>query len=395
LPQTEQDLRAVRLHSVDVLRAVAALSVMWFHMPPMGGGFVHSVQRVGSTGVGLFLVLSGFAIHYVWASRGDTSDFRLGAFWQRRLWRLYPTYVVAVLLAVAYAVATSDVDRLTTRYWALDGGEIPVFVLLVSQVLLVTAGIVPVPFIEVAWTLGLELQLYAAYSAFIRRLRAIGPVRLVAIALAVSLLWRTGGQLAVNGGPPDAVTGPSSVHEDHLFLLGQLPGRWAEWMLGLLAAEAWFGRVRLPAWTRQPLLGLAIVVGGLYMIHHPFGGVSLGGRGFVLSETLRDPLLGVGFFILLNAFTQLELRRPQLLETRPLAALATVGLFSYSLYLLHVMAISAWGHVARVDDPKPAWWFLGAAAAAIGSAYVFFRLWEIRFLRKPPQRRAERTPSQP
>ena len=382
------ELAAVRLHSVDVLRALAALAVVWFHMPPVGIHVLEPVQRTGFAGVNLFLVISGFAIHYIWAARGDSASFSVPAFWRRRLWRLYPTYIAVVVIAVVYAVATHDVGHSMTRNWPLGGGEVPDALLIGGQLLLVGAGMLAVPFVEVAWTLGLELQLYAAYSAFARRLRAIGPVRLVAIAFGVAVAWRLGSMLILDPGPGERLLNAPRVHARHLYLLNQIPGRWFEWMLGLLAAEAWFGRVRLPWWCRRVEVGAVLLVAAYLVTRHPAGAGEVGGRGYVATEIIRDPLYGLAFFVLLNWLIRLELRRPALLTTPPAAALASVGIFSYSLYLLHTTAISVFSHVFAGHPGASVLWYLGALAASLASAWVFFRLVESRFLRLPSARPA-------
>ena len=378
------ELAATRLHSLDALRALAALAVVFFHMPAVGLGWLEPVQRTGFVGVNLFLVISGFAIHYVWASRDDTSAFRAGAFWRRRIWRLYPAYLGVVAIAAVYAIGTHEVHHALTRYWALEGGLVPHSISLLSQVLLITAGLVATPFVDVSWTLGLELLLYGIYSAFARRLRAIGAVRLTLFSLGVALLWRFGSMAAVNHGAPSQLLGATHARTDELFLINQVPGRWFEWMLGLLAAEAWFGRVHLPWWCRRAELGVVVVIAAYLMTRHPVGELTLGGRGIVASEGVRDALFSFGFFMLLNWAIRLERRRPELLRGRTMAALAGVGLFSYSLYLLHGTTLSVFGHFFRPHPaPSPAW-YASALGATLLSAWGYFRVVESRFIRKRP-----------
>src|SRR6476660_9088344 len=98
-----------RLTSIDALRGFAALGVVLYHAVgradlalPRGllqwpGFFVHSLTGFGYVGVFLFFVISGFCIHLQWArarAAGRQSQIEFGAFWKRRLRRLYPPYVI-------------------------------------------------------------------------------------------------------------------------------------------------------------------------------------------------------------------------------------------------------------------------------------------------------------
>src|SRR5919201_1813672 len=79
-----------RLRAIDALRATAALAVVLHHSPHVDGplSFLRPIQELGSAGVGLFLVLSGFSIHYRWASNGGEQRFSQRRFWRRRFIRL-------------------------------------------------------------------------------------------------------------------------------------------------------------------------------------------------------------------------------------------------------------------------------------------------------------------
>src|SRR5262249_55535643 len=102
-----------RLLGVDVLRALAALALVFYHVPheALGGWrnplFVPvMILDLGYLGVTLFLVLSGFCIHLSPArrmARGDPHPTQWGAFWKRRFYRLYPPYLAAIVFSLALA----------------------------------------------------------------------------------------------------------------------------------------------------------------------------------------------------------------------------------------------------------------------------------------------------
>src|SRR5258708_29944634 len=105
------NVRRKRLPGVDGLRAIAAMWVVLFHMTAFSGAQFHNIPgldlflRSGSTGVSLFLVLSGFCLFLPFAG-GRLHRFKAGEFFRRRCKRLMPAYYVALVLALALAVFT-------------------------------------------------------------------------------------------------------------------------------------------------------------------------------------------------------------------------------------------------------------------------------------------------
>ena len=102
-----------RLRGIDALRGMAALGVVLYHAVEQGQKvlpqnlFQYPIRAVqfassfGYIGVFLFFVISGFCIHLQWAkakAAGTEPEIRFGAFWKRRLRRLYPPYIIALLL---------------------------------------------------------------------------------------------------------------------------------------------------------------------------------------------------------------------------------------------------------------------------------------------------------
>src|SRR5450432_2251921 len=75
---------------VDGLRAVAILSVVFFHAFPgtLPGGFV---------GVDIFFVISGFLISQIILSELSDSKFSFARFYSRRVRRIFPSLFVALV----------------------------------------------------------------------------------------------------------------------------------------------------------------------------------------------------------------------------------------------------------------------------------------------------------
>jgi peptidoglycan/LPS O-acetylase OafA/YrhL len=104
-------MRATTLYNLHLLRVIAALSVVYFHMTSTAG--LGLKWDVGSRGVDVFFVISGFIIAYIGSVKPEQ-------FFVRRLIRVVPFYWAAtlcvfVMVATAprlFRSATSDVPHL-------------------------------------------------------------------------------------------------------------------------------------------------------------------------------------------------------------------------------------------------------------------------------------------
>ena len=107
-----------RVESLDVLRGVAVLLVVFRHLPGNdASGLAGFIQSIGWTGVDLFFVLSGFLISGLLFSEFDkTGTLDVKRFWLRRGLKIWPSYFlvygVAMLLTV---IATGNSQLLITR----------------------------------------------------------------------------------------------------------------------------------------------------------------------------------------------------------------------------------------------------------------------------------------
>jgi peptidoglycan/LPS O-acetylase OafA/YrhL len=109
-----------------------------------------------------------------------------------------------------------------------------------------------------------------------------------------------------------------------------LPGRWAEFALGMLAAEL-YRKGSLGAWSRRLRYGLIILL--------PASVLAVG-------DPLSHLLFGAVFFVVLGlALTDGGLLN-RVFSWPPLVR---VGVMSYSLYLVHQPLIQALAHVLRTD----------------------------------------------
>jgi len=95
-----------RLPTLDALRGLASLAVMWFHftkhaMPEIGDGALRLTGKYGWLGVQVFFVISGFVIPYS-LQRANYSIHYFGKFLLKRITRLDPPYLLSIVFIIAY-----------------------------------------------------------------------------------------------------------------------------------------------------------------------------------------------------------------------------------------------------------------------------------------------------
>lgn len=370
-------MQSGRLTSIDALRGIAALGVVLYHAVAQTGSVVPNnlfqypirliqfVSSFGYVGVFLFFVISGFCIHLQWAkarAAGQPQQIKFGDFWKRRLRRLYPPYLITLALFLGMTALTAGID--VTHFFVYD----------VVMHLLMLHNLDPHTCYSingVFWTLAVEEQLYLAYFLllYLRNRWGWGPTLI--ICGFARLGWFFFGHyvwLATGVGIP--VPEAAASH-------------WLTWALGAVAVEAAFGLVKLPAWCRNVWLGsLAVVTASAISVTLPL----IQKDTFVHDSAwlLMHPMWGLGFFILVNRAVQAErpwlaaLRRPRRLVT----AFASLGVFSYSLYLTHELVImqSWWFTVAWL--PPMLNTLLIVTPATIAFAWVFFQFCEKPYMRK-------------
>jgi exopolysaccharide production protein ExoZ len=93
------------LYNLHLLRVIAALGVVYFHATSVAG--LRLDWDVGSRGVDVFFVISGFIIAYIGTSKPEQ-------FFRRRLIRVVPFYWAATLFVFALVVAAPQMFRSTT-----------------------------------------------------------------------------------------------------------------------------------------------------------------------------------------------------------------------------------------------------------------------------------------
>ncbi|MEE1755190.1 acyltransferase family protein [Streptomyces sp. SP18CS02] len=311
--------RAPRLDSLTGLRWWAAFAVFAHHMSNLAPLPIHETLAFGTYGVTLFFVLSGFVL--TWSARpGVTAP----TFYWRRVARIYPSHVVALLLAVpVFYSFTPD----PAEWWVKP---VAAGVLLLSVVLLQGWSLDPAITFSgnpAAWTLTCEFFFYALHPALHRlfgRVKARGALVLTVLTFAAAFLYRLA-----------AWRWPDSW-------LGDVPHpvvRLSEFVIGIGIARAMLAgwRVRLrPLWC---YLGSAALIAWLLRSReHSFDSPVLRGVADLTRVTTAEWIIvACTAMIAAIAWSDVTGRR-SLLRTRPLVRL---GEWSFAFYLVHATFVYA------------------------------------------------------
>lgn len=313
------------IYCISYLRGLAALGVVLYHVrvdlwvgfnalnenPSLGGFFAHSIAWLSlptifmSSGVMLFFVISGFCIHHPYAgSKGKKLD--LQEYIVRRLFRIYPPYLVAILFAFV-------VQWLGYHYGflkSLDGRDYQLSVPMLQN----SFGSQP-QCNPALWTIPVEVAFYLFFPLVYFGLRR-SCLGTLAIGLAISLLAIASSLL-------------SPVQSSFL-------PYWFTWIAGAALAEQHKKRdlKQPPFWIC--ILGLLFFLLGLFCTWHVRASATLadvgGSTGLI---TLSGALAyGVAFSVLLW-WSLMNQRVYRMLPSYLHRFLMYLGAVSYSLYLFH------------------------------------------------------------
>jgi len=345
-----------RLESIDFLRGAAALAVVLCHVVSSHSSVWHQQAQAqhfwlgwlavlagyGREGVALFFVISGFCIHLRWArqnvgsARGATEEERrvpFWDFWKRRLGRLYPPYFVALCFSMAVAWLQLRTSGRAEMSFDTLGGQVIDFLVHVPMLHGLHRDFDYAGGNNVFWTLAREEYFYLAYFPllWLRQRLGIGwSVGLVGLISAVVPL------VAHSAWGPAAPGGPEQPAYYALNPFNSAVALWIQWCLGMIAVEAFCSGRQLPMWARLwylvPLWATLAVVSGLAQVWPFIPAVSW----------------GMAFWTLVNACAESERRGKWPVNARFMRWMASVGGFSYSLYLVHRPLLVVWRKVELV-----------------------------------------------
>jgi peptidoglycan/LPS O-acetylase OafA/YrhL len=335
-----------RLLWLDVAKGLAILVVVYFHffrtyfehgsLPPtdwstLAAGLTTflrlawlKLSGLGFHAVGVFIILSGWALMQSAARRAASGPIAWGAWYRARLLRLYPMYWVAHLLYL--------VSPFTARFEKID-----------SRFFLSLLGL---RFIDISenfyylnaawWYFTLLIQLYLIFPFLFRIARKLGPGRFLLSACAVGFFVR---YLLLVVYPQNGmwVQGGCALCRLPEFAFGITLGMWDS---------------RSPARVQRFLLGGFGLLAGVLL--YP-AALQLYRNGF--TYTFVDFATGVCCFLVLVGLAGWIAR-----FTLPAKVFALVGTFSYGIYLIHHPYVIWLG--LRIRE-EPIWVFLLIAFAVL------------------------------
>ncbi len=300
-----------KIKNIQALRGIAVLLVVLMHSlhieQKYGGSnsILPDFFQFGMAGVDLFFVISGFVM--VTVTRGKFRDVKESLrFTYHRMARIYPTYwVYSLLLLVVFYVRPTWINN-------AGGNQVDIlasFLLLPSSIL---------PMVVVGWTLIHEVYFYLVFAVIL----FLVPERRLTYAV---LLWGFGVYL-VNGYSNS--TSPWISLVSHPLTL--------EFIGGCLIASVYFKRVvktRREILLLLALFGVAVSFCGFSYYQHVTGSIAL-------SDWWRVVILGIPALWVVYCLSNAE-RNGYVLHS----SLVMVGDASYSIYLSHILTLSAVGRI--------------------------------------------------
>ena len=323
---------------------------------------VQFLSSFGYIGVFLFFVISGFCIHLQWAratAAGTEPDIRFGSFWKRRIRRLYPPYVLALLLFLLLTAYTVGLN--ITHFFVYDIG---MHLLMLHNLDPHTCYTIN----GVFWTLAIEEQLYLAYFLLLFLRVRFGWGVTIAVCLFARFAWMWFSHIVwLKTGYGLPVPESAAAH-------------WFTWALGAIGVEVMFGLIRLRGWSRDLRLATVLVVGASALSSY----LPAIPKDTLLHDAgwfLIHPMWGLGFFIVVNRIVLAEdswLRQAKLPSM--VSLFSTLGVFSYSIYLTHELMIMESWRWTNPGWPQLANVFFVVIPATIVFAWAFFWFCEKPFM---------------
>ncbi|MBQ6594328.1 MAG: acyltransferase [Clostridia bacterium] len=207
--------------TIDGFRAVATFLVLIFHywqqswvtmevsIGPLRINFL-PVVSIGSLGVELLFVISGFCLYYP-VARHPKRPFSVGNYFYRRAIRILPTYLLCVLICGAW-----QYGRLSPALWREQ------FLGNLTLTQTMTESLYNNRINAVLWSIAIEVQFYLIFPLLIIPFRK-HPFLVMAAAAAIGEGWRMYLQ---------------DVDASHInFLMNQLPGMIDVFVSGMLSAH--------------------------------------------------------------------------------------------------------------------------------------------------------------
>jgi peptidoglycan/LPS O-acetylase OafA/YrhL len=367
-------LNRPNLPALTGLRFLLALLIVFEHQAGPEGMLQLSTRPVcpwlanlfesGYAAVGFFFMLSGFVLAYGYNLAVPWSGAERRRFYLARVSRIYPVYVLGLLLALPFTVAA--LGHVALRHGYLKAAPFVLAPVLLQSWLPSAAGIWNGP----GWSLSDEAFFYAVFP------------------LAGWLLWKVGG-----------VAWPAAISVAlWVYMLASVSALAHAFLPRLLQAHGttfadptrWVAVLNFSPWINLPEFLMGILAAKIFLALHAGSGMVRRGRGawlyvpailvelLVLIHADKVPYAWMHSGLLLPAHAALIIGLglggglvPRALGTRTMLLL---GQSSYALYLIHGPLKSIWMVAgARWGLPIVGYgWFALYAVAAVGASIGVF-----------------------
>ena len=368
---------------VDGVRALAMLMIYVYHVWEFGGSPTKIVTLGGSTvdlfspigqfpsGVGLFMVLSGFCLFLpLCKSEEAVQKWHWKSYAVRRFRRIAPPYYAAIVYTVILPVVLTAFFRLLHQ--KANWQPVPSLWQFVTRftfthtLFLSTWSGISGSF----WSLGLEAQFYAVFPLVVLGYKRYG-LRFLAAMIGISIIYRIVANLVL---PQTA--GFEADQRPFLLSIFFL-GRWLQFAAGMLTAY-FVANYRRNALTWSGRQGAAALLAALLVYILAVSNLV----GPVVFFPLRDILLAVAYMLLLTSVSISETPLRRFFNNKIIARFAFI---SYSVFLLH--QTTAWyiSELMRrlLHIPGEGRFYLLITVGfllVLGISYVFFLIFERPFL---------------
>ena len=342
------------LPALDSVRGVAILGVFCFHLVAASwgdgaehlpwAGYLPNLHKVpshllwfypctfGWLGVSLFFVLSGFVIHYSTITAGKS--FSVSSFYSRRFWRIYPPYLLA--LVVFYVMQVYLLPGSRQPFGIPNRASFVVHAVLLQDFSSQSFFLVNPSF----WSIATEVQFYLVYPLLLLLRSRIGMTRVLLGVMGFSLAMRILICIAKRHSA-------EAFDQTHLMLWASPMITIFDWTLGAFLADRFAHGKRVFPKSAGILLATGLL--------------------FVLSTVIRP--MSIFSFQLGSLFCAVWIERV-IWSERPLSIvekpLIYLGICSYSFYLFHQPLLVLMVRQFRVATNA------GPAVAALSCGPVIF-----------------------
>jgi peptidoglycan/LPS O-acetylase OafA/YrhL len=361
-----------RLHQLDSLRGIAALSVMLSHIflvypvvwntnQPAGSPWwlklaMFSPLRVawaGHEAVIFFFILSGFVLALIFFGKSEAPPYRL--YLLKRILRIYPPYLAAALSAIALRELVFAGPVPSVSDWFNQSWQNPASARAVIDHTLMIGSFNNCDFNPVLWSLVHEMRISIFFP-----LIAWGLVRAEKLCLLLAVVFTFIYWLTINLKFKGVISFDhdyfATLHYTGFFIVGAYLAKHRGWILN--AAQ------QMPKTAKWLLLGAALLAysNAFWLPYYGTSHVRL--LAIVVGKTYVQDWItasGVVVFIILALSTNAI---SGLLAIRPLVFLGSI---SYSLYLFHALVLKIIVTLLVQVIPLPAALGIAVACALIVS----------------------------